>query len=102
MYSISIGTRGQKPPQSFGADRFDDDHAEERNQKLFYFNWWNIALSRRLFLGTAVIVYIEDSVLVAAMRRRENYLILLTLLFYIKFLDKAAVLEKEELKPVGC
>ncbi|KAJ6429210.1 hypothetical protein OIU84_020773 [Salix udensis] len=129
VFNLHWNSRTKATPQSFGADhRFDDDHAEERKQKLFYFNWWNIALSRRLFPGTAVIVYIEDNVswgvagliiltitmaitmatfymgkphhrhglpegsgmapmlqvLVAAIRRRENYLILLILLFNIK------------------
>ncbi|KAJ6317724.1 hypothetical protein OIU76_013295 [Salix suchowensis] len=62
VFNLHWNSRTKATPQSFGADRFDDDHAEERKQKLFYFNWWNIALSRRLFLGTAVIVYIEDNV----------------------------------------
>lgn len=63
MYSISLGTGGHKPClQSFGADQFDDDHAEERKKKLSFFNWWNIALCCGLFLGVTVIVYIEDNV----------------------------------------
>lgn len=62
VYSISLGTGGHKPClQSFGADQFDDDHAEERKKKLSYFNWWNIALCCGLFLGVTVIVYIEDN-----------------------------------------
>jgi peptide/histidine transporter 3/4 len=62
MYSISLGTGGHKPClQSFGADQFDDDHAEERKKKLSYFNWWNIAVCCGLFLGVTVIVYIEDN-----------------------------------------
>ncbi|XP_011036947.1 PREDICTED: protein NRT1/ PTR FAMILY 5.6-like [Populus euphratica] len=63
MYSISLGTGGHKPClQSFGADQFDDDHAEERKKKLSYFNWWNIALCCGLVLGVTVIVYIEDNI----------------------------------------
>lgn len=63
MYSISLGTGGHKPClQSFGADQFDDDHAEERKKKLSYFNWWNIAVCCGLFLGVTVIVYIEDNI----------------------------------------
>ncbi|XP_061985645.1 protein NRT1/ PTR FAMILY 5.6-like isoform X1 [Populus nigra] len=158
MYSISLGTGGHKPClQSFGADQFDDDHAEERKKKLSYFNWWNIAVCCGLFLGVTVIVYIEDNmswgvaililtitmavtvatfymgkpyyryrlpegsgstsmlqVLVAAMRKRKlpspsnpallyevpNYKIQGRLLGHtdrLTFLDKAAVLEEEEI-----
>lgn len=158
MYSISLGTGGHKPClQSFGADQFDDDHAEERKKKLSYFNWWNIAVCCGLFLGVTVIVYIEDNmswgvaililtitmavtaatfymgkpyyryrlpegsgstsmlqVLVAAIRKRKlpspynpallyevpNYKIQGRLLGHtdrLTFLDKAAVLEEEEI-----
>ncbi|GAV65447.1 PTR2 domain-containing protein [Cephalotus follicularis] len=63
IYLISIGTGGHKPAlESFGADQFDDDHAEERKQKMSYFNWWNLGLCCGLMLGVTVIVYVQDHV----------------------------------------
>ena len=63
IYLISIGTGGHKPSlESFGADQFDDDHAEERLQKMSFFNWWNCALCSGLILGVTLIVYIQDNV----------------------------------------
>ncbi|XP_050213004.1 protein NRT1/ PTR FAMILY 5.6-like [Mercurialis annua] len=63
LYLISIGTGGHKPAlESFGADQFDDDHAEERKKKMSYFNWWNFGLCSGLFLGVTVIVYIQDHI----------------------------------------
>lgn len=62
LYCISIGTGGHKPClESFGADQFDDDHAEERKKKMSYFNWWNSALCCGLLLGVTVIVYVQDN-----------------------------------------
>ncbi|XP_057476720.1 protein NRT1/ PTR FAMILY 5.6-like [Actinidia eriantha] len=61
MYLISLGTGGHKPClESFGADQFDDDHEEERKQKMSYFNWWNFALCCGLLLGVTLIVYVQD------------------------------------------
>ncbi|KAA8539675.1 hypothetical protein F0562_026367 [Nyssa sinensis] len=63
MYFISLGTGGHKPClESFGADQFDDDHLEERKQKMTYFNWWNFALCCGLFLGVTLIAYMQESV----------------------------------------
>ncbi|KAI4356533.1 hypothetical protein L6164_000550 [Bauhinia variegata] len=63
IYLISIGTGGHKPSlQSFGADQFDDDHSEERRQKMSFFNWWSIGLCSGLILGVTVIVYVQDNV----------------------------------------
>ncbi|KAF8010857.1 hypothetical protein BT93_J1488 [Corymbia citriodora subsp. variegata] len=63
LYCISIGTGGHKPClESFGADQFDDNHAEERKKKMSYFNWWNFALCCGLLLGVTIIVYLEDYV----------------------------------------
>ncbi|KAA8546864.1 hypothetical protein F0562_003293 [Nyssa sinensis] len=63
MYFISLGTGGHKPClESFGADQFDDDHLEERKQKMSYFNWWNFALCCGLLLGVTLIVYVQDYV----------------------------------------
>ncbi|KAM5560253.1 protein NRT1/ PTR FAMILY 5.6-like [Rosa sericea] len=63
IYMISIGTGGHKPSlESFGADQFDDDHTEERKQKMSYFNWWNFGLCCGLLLGVTVVVYVQDHV----------------------------------------
>ncbi|KAI9157420.1 hypothetical protein LWI28_022222 [Acer negundo] len=62
LYFISIGTGGIKPClESFGADQFDDNHPEERKQKMSYFNWWSTALCCGLLLGVTVIVSIQDN-----------------------------------------
>lgn len=63
IYLISIGTGGHKPSlESFGADQFDDNHVEERRQKMSYFNWWNCGLCSGLILGVTLIVYVQDHV----------------------------------------
>lgn len=63
IYLISIGTGGHKPSlESFGADQFDDDHTEERKQKMSYFNWWNFGLCCGLLLGVTIVVYVQDHV----------------------------------------
>ncbi|XP_004507202.1 protein NRT1/ PTR FAMILY 5.6-like [Cicer arietinum] len=63
IYLISIGTGGHKPSlESFGADQFDDDHVEERRQKMSFFNWWNFGLCSGLILGVTFIVYVQDHV----------------------------------------
>ena len=61
IYFISVGTGGHKPSlESFGADQFDDNHPEERKQKMSFFNWWNSGLCAGIILGVTVIVYVED------------------------------------------
>ncbi|KAJ4833497.1 hypothetical protein Tsubulata_007988 [Turnera subulata] len=63
IYLISLGTGGHKPSlESFGGDQFDDDHSEERKQKMSYFNWWNSGLCSGLLLGVTLIVYVQDYV----------------------------------------
>ncbi|CAI0427360.1 unnamed protein product [Linum tenue] len=63
IYLISLGTGGHKPSlESFGADQFDDDHSDERRQKMSYFNWWNFGLCCGLLLGVTLIVYVQDHV----------------------------------------
>ncbi|KAL1825584.1 hypothetical protein DCAR_0313757 [Daucus carota subsp. sativus] len=61
IYLISIGTGGHKPAlESFGADQFDDDHPEERIQKMSFFNWWSCGLCSGLLTAVTVIVYVQD------------------------------------------
>ena len=63
IYLISIGTGGHKPSlQSFGADQFDDDHADERRKKMSFFNWWSCGVCSGLILGVTLIVYVQDHV----------------------------------------
>lgn len=63
IYLVSIGTGGHKPSlESFGADQFDDDHPQERKNKMSFFNWWNSGLCSGLLFGVTVIVYVQDHV----------------------------------------
>lgn len=63
IYLISIGTGGHKPSlESFGADQFDEGHAEERKMKMSYFNWWSAGLCAGILMAVTVIVFIEDRV----------------------------------------
>ncbi|KAK9075901.1 hypothetical protein SSX86_004231 [Deinandra increscens subsp. villosa] len=63
IYLVSVGTGGHKPSlESFGADQFDDDHSEERKQKMSFFNLWNAALCAGVLLGVTLIVYVQDQV----------------------------------------
>ncbi|CAF2094876.1 unnamed protein product [Brassica napus] len=63
IYLISIGTGGHKPSlESFGADQFDEGHAEERKMKMSYFNWWSAGLCAGILTAVIVIVFIEDRV----------------------------------------
>ncbi|CDP00147.1 unnamed protein product [Coffea canephora] len=63
LYSLSLGTGGFKPSlESFGADQFDDNHLEERKQKMSFFNWWNFVLCSGVLLSLTVIVYVQDHV----------------------------------------
>ncbi|CAK7342762.1 unnamed protein product [Dovyalis caffra] len=63
IYLISMGTGGHKPSlESFGADQFDENHDEERKEKMSYFNWWNFGLCSGLLLGVTVVVYVQDHV----------------------------------------
>ncbi|XP_058099448.1 uncharacterized protein LOC131243851 [Magnolia sinica] len=63
MYMISVATGGHKPSlESFGADQFDDDHADERKKRMSYFNLWNAVLSLGNMLGVTIIVYVQDHV----------------------------------------
>ncbi|XP_013634361.1 PREDICTED: protein NRT1/ PTR FAMILY 5.6-like [Brassica oleracea var. oleracea] len=63
IYLISIGTGGHKPSlESFGADQFDEGHAEERKMKMSYFNWWSAGLCAGILTAVIVIVFIEDRI----------------------------------------
>ncbi|WCJ28371.1 Major facilitator superfamily protein [Euphorbia peplus] len=63
LYLISIGTGGHKPSlESFGADQFEDDHDQERKQKMSFFNWWNLGLCSGILIGVTLIVYVQDHV----------------------------------------
>ncbi|XP_014495084.1 protein NRT1/ PTR FAMILY 5.6-like [Vigna radiata var. radiata] len=63
LYSLALGTGGFRPCSiSFGADQFDDEHLEERKEKMSFFNWMTFSFSFALLLGTTVIVYVQDFV----------------------------------------
>ncbi|KAL4188577.1 hypothetical protein AMTRI_Chr08g202870 [Amborella trichopoda] len=63
IYLVSLGTGGHKPSlESFGADQFDEQHTEERKQKISFFNWWYFGLCSGVILGVTVVVYVQDYV----------------------------------------
>ncbi|KAG2406301.1 Protein NRT1/ PTR FAMILY 5.7 [Vigna angularis] len=63
LYSLALGTGGFRPCSvSFGADQFDDEHLEERKEKMSFFNWLTFVFSFALLLGTTAIVYVQDFV----------------------------------------
>ncbi|KAJ1390024.1 Proton-dependent oligopeptide transporter family [Sesbania bispinosa] len=115
IYLISIGTGGHKPSlESFGADQFDDDHVEERRQKMSFFNWWNCGRpSYRYREPTGSPLTPMLHVLVAAISKRnlpypsnpsQLYEVsksngknerFLAHTKKLKFLDKAAIVENE-------
>ncbi|KAI3962595.1 hypothetical protein MKW92_014736 [Papaver armeniacum] len=67
IYLISIGTGGHKPSlESFGADQFDENHAQERKKKMSYFNWLNFGLCSGLVLGFTVVAHIQQKISWAA------------------------------------
>ncbi|KAK9700077.1 hypothetical protein RND81_08G215900 [Saponaria officinalis] len=62
-YLVALATGGYRPClESFGADQFDQNHTEERKQKMSFFNWWSVSLCCGLFLGVTLIVYTQDNV----------------------------------------
>ena len=61
MFLTLMASGGYKPRiQRFGADHFDDSHADERKKKMSFFNWWNFGLCSSMLLGVIVIAYVED------------------------------------------
>lgn len=63
LYMISVTTGGHKPSlESFGADQFDDNHPQEREKKMSFFNLWNFTLSCGYIVGVTVIVCVQDKV----------------------------------------
>nr|GME13563.1 protein NRT1/ PTR FAMILY 5.6 [Ipomoea batatas] len=121
IYLISLATGGFKPClESFGADQFDDDHPEERKQKMSFFNWWNVSLCCGLLFGVTLIAYVEDyvawgvaAVLVAAIAKRnldhpskpellyevpKSKSRLLCHTNNLRFLDKAAIIEDHDVQ----
>lgn len=45
LYVLAIGDGGHKPcVQTFAADQFNEDTAEERDTKSSFFNWWYLAI----------------------------------------------------------
>ncbi|KAJ1411217.1 Proton-dependent oligopeptide transporter family, partial [Sesbania bispinosa] len=108
------GTGGHKPSlESFGADQFDDDHVEERRQKMSFFNWWNCGLCSGLILGVTIIVYVQDHVNWGVADIILTVVMAFSLLIFLigrssyryraptgspltpMFLDKAAIVENE-------
>ncbi|KAH9309348.1 hypothetical protein KI387_037259, partial [Taxus chinensis] len=63
LYMVSFGAGGYKPSLgSYGPDQFDKHNPKERLQKHCFFNWFFIAISVGILLGTTVVVYVQENV----------------------------------------
>ncbi|XP_027343078.1 protein NRT1/ PTR FAMILY 5.4-like [Abrus precatorius] len=63
LYVVSIGDGGHKPcVQTFAADQFDDNTAEERDVKSSFFNLWYLAIVFGSTLAVFVAIYVQDNV----------------------------------------
>ncbi|KAI3907187.1 hypothetical protein MKW92_022079 [Papaver armeniacum] len=63
IYMISTSTGCHKPSlESFGADQYDESHAQERKKKMCYFNWWNFGLCSGLILGVTMVGHIQQRI----------------------------------------
>ncbi|XP_061353707.1 protein NRT1/ PTR FAMILY 5.4-like [Gastrolobium bilobum] len=63
LYVLSIGDGGHKPcVQTFAADQFDENTAEERDAKSSFFNWWYLGIVFGSTSAAFLIVYLQDNV----------------------------------------
>ncbi|BFG20439.1 hypothetical protein CerSpe_067140 [Prunus speciosa] len=63
LYILSVAQGGQKPcVQTFAADQFDENTAEERKAKSSFFNWWYLGLVFGATSATLGVVYLQDNV----------------------------------------
>ncbi|XP_040366003.1 protein NRT1/ PTR FAMILY 5.4 isoform X2 [Rosa chinensis] len=67
LYLLSLGLSGHKPcVQTFAADQFSEDSAEERKAKSSFFNWWYLGIVVGGSSAVLVVIYIQDNVSWAA------------------------------------
>ncbi|XP_004307113.1 PREDICTED: protein NRT1/ PTR FAMILY 5.4-like [Fragaria vesca subsp. vesca] len=63
LYLLSVGLSGHKPcVQTFAADQFSEESAEERKAKSSFFNWWYLGIVVGGSTAVLVVVYIQDNV----------------------------------------
>lgn len=60
LYILSVGEGGHQPcVQTFAADQFDEDTAEQKETKSSFFNWWYLAIVVAGTSSTLVVIYIQ-------------------------------------------
>ena len=60
LYLLSVGLSGHKPcVQTFAADQFSEESAEERKAKSSFFNWWYLGIVVGGSTAVLVVVYIQ-------------------------------------------
>ncbi|XP_027091223.2 protein NRT1/ PTR FAMILY 5.4 [Coffea eugenioides] len=63
LYIMSVGEGGHKPcVQTFAADQFDDEVAEEKEAKSSFFNWWYLGIVSGATAAILVVIYVQEYV----------------------------------------
>ncbi|KAG8363708.1 hypothetical protein BUALT_Bualt19G0050500 [Buddleja alternifolia] len=63
LYILAFGEGGHKPcVQTFAADQFDENLAEEKVTKSSFFNWWYVGIVFGATSAVLVVIYVEDYV----------------------------------------
>ncbi|VFQ95775.1 unnamed protein product [Cuscuta campestris] len=61
IYLVALGNGGYQPNvATFGADQFDEGHAEESHSKVSFFSYFYLALNLGSLFSNTVLVYFED------------------------------------------
>lgn len=60
IYVLAVGDGGHKPcVQTFAADQFDEDTAEERDAKSSFFNWWYLSRVFGAVAAVFIVIYLQ-------------------------------------------
>ncbi|CAM8970005.1 unnamed protein product [Rhodiola kirilowii] len=63
LYLLSVGEGGHKPCiQTFAADQFDNETAEEKKTMSSFFNWWYLGIVVAAMFATLLVIYVQDNV----------------------------------------
>ncbi|KAA8537327.1 hypothetical protein F0562_026986 [Nyssa sinensis] len=63
LYILTVGEGGHKPcVQTFAADQFDEELAEEKKAKSSFFNWWYLGIVSGATMAILVVIYVQDYV----------------------------------------